>query len=229
MSTWNLAALIAAVKELHGSDQEKELTPSLNSLVQRGAFAKYHYLEAKRLLETATQAHTQPGEMMLLLLGNDSASAGLRQARFQAAAHLTACVQSMHATADTLAHAVYFALGMNLDQATYLEPRSVTIWKVKEKLSTGPIKNLLAELVDHDDFKYLSALCNHSKHRSIVDIPFSLEMTATYPSGIKFGVFKYNGNEISDRWALPTLDAEYARQSSLIIAIGQALNSTLIP
>lgn len=229
MTTWNLAILKDAVRQQYGPQQEEALTPPLNSVVQRGAFAKYHYLEAKRLLEAATAAHAEPGEMMMLLLGSDMASAAFQQARFQAAAHITACVQSMHATADTFAHAVYFALGMNLDPALCLKPRQISISNVMNKVWVGPIQKLLTELVDHEGFRYLTALNNHSKHRSIVDIPFSLDVTATPgPSGLKFAAFEYEDDEFPDRWAMPTLDSEYGRQSSLIISIGQVLNSTLI-
>lgn len=75
MTTWNLAALKDAVQQQYGPEQEETLTPTLNSVIQRGAFAKYHYQEAKRLLEAATAAHAEPGEMMLLILGSDTASA----------------------------------------------------------------------------------------------------------------------------------------------------------
>lgn len=228
MTIWDLAALRNSVRERHGSEQEKALTPMLNSVIQRGAFAKYHYQEATRLLEGATAAHAEPSEMMMLLLGGDTASAAFDLARFQATAHITACVQSIHATADTLAHVVYFALGMNLDPAQYLEPRKVSIWSVRKKVAIGPIQRLLTELVDHKDFLYLTCLNNHSKHRSIVDIPFSLDLTAMPgPSGLKFAAFKYDDDEFPSRWAMPTLDAEYGRQSKLIISTGQKLNATL--
>lgn len=229
MTTWNLAVLKDAVRQQYGPKQEESLIPTLNSVVQRGEFAKYHYLEAKRLLDAATADHAEPGEMMMLLLGSDTASAAFQQARFQAAAHITACVQSMHAIADTLAHAVYFALGMNLDPALCLKPRQISIWNIMNKVSVGPIQKLLTELIDHEGFHYLTALNNHSKHRSIVDIPFSLDLTATPgPSGLKFAAFKYEEDDFPDRWAMQTLDAEYGRQSMLIICIGQALNSTLV-
>lgn len=229
MTTWNLAALKDAVRRLYGPTQEKALTPPLNSVVQRGAFARYHYSEAKRLLNAATAAHAEPSEMVQLLLGSDPASAAFQQARFEAAAHVTACVQCMHATADTFAHVVYFALGMNLNPETCLKPRQITITNVMKTLPVGPVRKLINELVDHEGFRYLSALNNHSKHRSIVDIPFSLDLTATPgPSGLKFAAFEYDDAEFPECWAMPSLDAEYGRQSLLIIPIGQALNSTLI-
>lgn len=163
MTTWNLAVLKAEVQRQHGCAQEESLTPSLNSVVQRGGFAKYHYSEAKRLVEAATAGHAEPGDMMMLILGNETASADFQQARFQAAAHITACVQNMHATADILAHAVYFALGMNLDPALLLKPRQISIGNVMKNLAGGPVHVQLTELVDHEGFRYLSALNNHSK------------------------------------------------------------------
>jgi hypothetical protein len=227
--TWDLAVLRDAVRHKHGIEQEEKLIPPLNSVVQRGAFAKFHYLEAKRLLEAATAAHTDMGEMIMLILGSDTASVAFQQARFHAAAHITACVQNMHSTADTLAHAVYFALGMDLNPGLRLEPRKINIWNVMDKTPVGPIRNLLIELVDHDGFRYLNKLSNHSKHRSVVDIPFSVDVTAIdAPSGLKFAEFVYEDVKIPGCWAMPTLNAEYGRQSSLIIGIGHALNSTLI-
>jgi hypothetical protein len=229
VTTWNLAVLRGAVQQRYGDDQQEMLSPSLNSIVQRGAFAKYHYGEAKRLLNAATTGHAEPGEMMKLILGDDAASIAFNQARFQAAAHITACVQNMHATADILAHTVYFALGMNLDPSTFLKPREICIAKIIEKLPTGLIHQQLTDLVVHEGFRYLSALNNHSKHRSMVDTPYSLDLTSKpAPSGLKFAAFKYGKKVFAERWAMPTLDEEYGRQSKLIIHIGQLINSTLI-
>lgn len=229
MTTWNLADLKDTVRHKYGTEQEKLLIPPLNSVGQRGEFSKYHYLEARRLLEDATAANAGMEAMIVLFLGNDSASIAFQQARFKAAAHITACVQNMHATADTLAHAVYFALGMNLDPATCLEARYINIWKVKDKVPVRVIRDSLTEFVEHDGFRYLQALSNHSKHRSVVDIPFSVEVTAiNAPPGLKFSKFKYANVEYPDRRVMPTLDAEYRRQSSLIVSIGQALSSPLV-
>lgn len=230
MTPWNLLALKKAVHQQYGREQERSLTPSLNSVAQRGEFAKYHYQEAKRLLGAASTAHAVPEEMMMLVLGSDAASADFQQARFQAAAHITACVQSMHATADTLAHAIYFALGMNLDPALRILPRKISISNVIKNVVAGLLKDQLTELVEHEGFRYLTALNNHSKHRSIVDTPFSIDVTATPgTSGLKFAAFEYEaGRTFPECWAMPTLDAEYNRQSKLVVSIGQALNSIVV-
>ena len=228
MTTWNLEALRDAVQQRYGGEQKDTFNAPLNSVIQRGEFAKYHYTEAKRLLEAATAAHIELGDMMMLILGNDTASVAFRQARFQAAAHITACVQNMHATADILAHTVYFALGMNLDPALWLKPRNISMAQVIKKVPIEAIQQLLSALVEDEGFLYLSALNNHSKHRSIVDIPFSIDLTPNPgPPGLKFAAFEYDDQMFTERLAMPTLDKEYGRQSKLIIGIGQLLNSTL--
>ena len=229
VTTWDLAILKDAVRNKYGVEQEEKLSPPLNSVAQRGAFAKFHYFEAKRLLDAATAAHADMGAKIVLMLGSDTASVAFQQARFHAAAHVTACVQNMHSTADTLAHAVYFALGMNTNPSLCIKPRKINIWSIKDKNPVELIRKLLSELVDHDDFSYLNKLSNYSKHRSVVDIPYSVDVTTIdAPSGLKFAEFVYGNVKIPGRWALPSLNAEYGRQSALIIEIGQALNSTLI-
>ncbi|WP_095063996.1 hypothetical protein [Pseudomonas sp. Irchel s3f19] len=228
MTAWNLAELRSLVEAKFGRQQKEVLAPSLNSVLQRGAFAKYHYLEAKRLLDEATAAHTDPSAMMMLVLGADDASEAFSEARFQSQAHITACVQSMHATADILAHTVYYALGMNLDPATELKLRNIDMVNVMKKVTVAPVLQALTSLTDHDGFRYISALNNHSKHRSIVEASYSVDFTeAGMPNGLKFAGFEHGGQAYDARWVKPTLDPEYARQSSLIIDAGRALNTHL--
>lgn len=228
MDIWNLAALKDRIEQLYGRPQREAITPSLNSIFQRCEFAKYHYREANRLLDAATVPHEKPGKIMMLLLGGDEASQAFNESRFQASAHITACIQSMHATADILAHTVYFARGMNLTTATTLKPHLIGLKKIVGLLPNGPIQEQIITFLNHEDFIYLSAVNNHSKHRSVVDTPYSLNFTDDHtPCGLKFSSFEYDRELFEERWAMPTLKKEYARQSQLIIGIGLALNAEL--
>lgn len=228
MTTWNLEALRDAVEKLHGPAQKKAINPSLNSLVLRMKFVSYHYHEAARLLANATAPHTGSGAMARLLLGNDAASEQFEDARLQATAHITSCVQSMHSVADTLAHTVYFALGMNLAQATRLKPRLIGMARVIQLLPIGPLHDLIKTLVEHDDFRYFSALNNLGKHHSIVDTPYSLDLEQDgRPHGLVFVSFENDTKSFEERWAMHALKLEGARQSLLIIEIGRSLNAAL--
>ncbi|MGE8189809.1 hypothetical protein [Pseudomonas sp. NPDC086278] len=169
-------------------------------------------------------------DILLLIMEADAeASSEFRWASFQAAAHITACVQSMHTVADMLAHTLYYAYGMNLDKEKAVDAHRVGIRTVSQRLPEGKVKDQLKLLVEHESFVYLSALTNHSKHRSMVKTSYSLDVTgeAATSHGLKFSGFEYGDQEFPERWVRPTLEAEYNRQAVLVVSIGQALNAAL--
>ena len=57
--------------------------------------------------------------------GTDDEQNEYENSRVQLGAHVVACVQSLHAIADTFAHAIYFSLAYNL-HADALDEHKVT-------------------------------------------------------------------------------------------------------
>jgi len=230
MAKWNLKQLRDSVEHLYGRDQRLAITPSLDSIEQRQGFASYHYQEAVRIITDATCTQDNDLQIALLFFGFDEeASRKFQQAGFQAAAHITACVQSMHTVADMLAHSLYYAFGMNLVEEKILAPHRIGIRAVYQRLPDGEVKEQVNVLVAHNDFVYLSALTNHSKHRSMVKANYSLDLTgeASSSHGLRFSGFEYDGERYPERWVKPTLESEYNRQAVLVVNIGQALNAAL--
>lgn len=157
-------------------------------------------------------------------------SAEFQKARFKAEAHITACVHSMHSLADIIGQTIYLGLGMNLDPAlAFKKERQITVLNVAGKIPPGPLAELVQELLNSKDFRYLAAMNNHSKHRSVVPVGFGLDFTGEdeEPSGLRFNAFRYDGQDYGARWVRPTLVAEYDRQERLLHAIGNALNEEL--
>jgi hypothetical protein len=68
-----------------------------------------------------------------------------------------------------------------------------------------------------------------SKHRSIVPVPYSVDMTGEDPEehGLKFSDFIYDSTHYVARWVRPFLVAEYQRQEALVLEIGLTLNAEL--
>jgi hypothetical protein len=166
MSRWDLKQLRTSVESLYGRSQRTAISPSIDSIEQRRGFAAYHYHEALRIMKEATTTHESDMDILLLIMEADAeASSEFRWASFQAAAHITACVQSMHTVADMLAHTLYYAYGMNLDKEKAVDAHRVGIRTVSQRLPEGKVKDQLKSLVEHESFVYLSALTNHSKHQ----------------------------------------------------------------
>ncbi|MFN7520176.1 MAG: hypothetical protein ACK5Q0_06400, partial [Lysobacteraceae bacterium] len=143
-----------------------------------------------------------------------------------ARAEIIACVQSMHAVADTLAHVIYFALAMDRNGATKLNERDVSARSLTKKLPLGKIREMVETLKESDGFVYLESLVNHCKHRSLVPIPYHYDLSGE-PSarqGFWFAEFTHDGVSHVAREVDGYLKAEYERQSRLVIAIGNVLN-----
>ncbi|MBL8373938.1 hypothetical protein [Accumulibacter sp.] len=225
--TWNLEQLREDVTFLFGDEQHECLSPSLNSIVDRQTYARFHYQESKRILGEVLNDRDDQAILVDLIFGaNRNAHHEFASRRKFAEAHVVAFLQSLHSLSDILAHAIYFALGLNLHKATRLPPKRVYLHKVQALLSAGEVSVRLQELINHEDYRYLADIVNCSKHRSVIQTPYSVDVTGcdTQPHGLKFAAFVYDDQAYPARWADPFMESEYNRQSALITCIGELLN-----
>lgn len=225
--TWNLQQLREDVRLLFGDEQREYLSPSLNSIVDRQTYARFHFHETKRILGEVLEGRDHKSVLCDLIFGADpNAHHEFANRRKHAEAHVIALLQSLHSLSDILAHAIYFALGLNLCKATRLPSKRIYLHQVLPLLPPGKMTSLLQELIDHEDYRYLADIVNHSKHRSVVQTPYSVDATGcdTQPHGLKFATFVYDDHAYPARWADPFMEAEYNRQSALITRIGEHLN-----
>lgn len=226
---WDLKELRRHVERLFDVEQLRIVNQCLRTIGDRREFSRYHFNEAKDRMEGALQGR-ETFELTAALLGAfDTDDRQFSTARFQAYAHTVACVQNMHAVVDNMVHFAYYVLGANLDQATRIEKeRDITWSKVSKKLVAGPIKDGLSALLDDPGFTYLAALSNHSKHRSIVEVSYSVNFESdAVEHGLRFNPFTYDGVTYPTKWVRPTLIDEYQRQEGLILMIGNAVNDEL--
>ena len=90
------------------------------------------------------------------------------------------------------------------------------------------IKDTLQEFDSNADWKHLSALVNHSKHRSIIDSGLNIDFTFpnNSPYYLEFQEFKYKESVYQKREVESLLNDSYRWLSSLIVRSGNALNNT---
>ncbi|WP_256774324.1 MULTISPECIES: hypothetical protein [unclassified Stenotrophomonas] len=223
MMRWDLGALRGHVQRLFGSDQRRIVSSCIRSVVDRREFTRHHYNEAMRAIAAKIEGRPNYEVMAAMLGAYDKETGSFEDARFAAYLNIVACVHNMRAVADNLVHLAYFATGMNLDNATRIEERSISLHQVKDKLLAPELVEDLKILHSHDDFRYLVALDNLCKHRSIVDVGFSVsEVEATH--GMRINAFSYEGTNYPQRWVRPLLVAEYQRQEIQIMLAGNHLN-----
>lgn len=226
---WDLKELRGHVERLFGEEQLRTVNQCLRTIRDRREFSRYHFNEAKGRMEGVLRGH-KTSELSAALLGAfDTDEQQFATARFHAYAHTVACVQSMHAVVDNMVHFAYYVLGANLDPATRIDKeRDITWSKVSKKLAEGPIKDGLSVLLDDPGFTFLAALNNHSKHRSIIEVAYSVNFESdAVEHGLRFNPFTYDEVAYPAKWVRPTLIEEFHRQEGLILTIGNSVNDEL--
>lgn len=228
---WNLKSLLEEVSYLYGDTQRDLLSLCLYSIVDRQFYVRFHFQEGMKLLKKFLENKDDPNTLIMLILGKDEEEySEFYLRRKQAEAHIVACMQSMHALSDTLGHVVYFATGQNLDAKTCLESKKISIFSTRKALKLDPtkaeIENLIRQLIEHSDYRYLSDIVNHSKHRRIIGMPFSVSIVegADQPYGLQLKAFEHQNRIYSTKWVEPFLEREYERQVVLVNQIGKKLN-----
>ena len=234
MTAWDRDETRELVAFSYGKAQAELAYQSMNSTIDRQEYARYHYHNAKNLFdEYVGKLHSPESFVKVSLGGGDEGKQDeLHQCIWEIGAHVTACVQSLHAIADILAHAIYYALCYNLKPSP-LSERDIYLNAVKRKLEqTAEHNNLaheLASLASGDDFAYLGALANHSKHRSLIRSGLCVDLTGKKlePYTLEFQEFIYDKKPYPRRAILPFLQSEFDRQSLRVFEAGNVLNSVL--
>jgi len=235
MAPWDLTQTRTLIDELYGKAQLDIARESLNSVVDRQRYAQYHYGEIKSLLKAHLDSELAQNKSVLhVILGGDAERQNeLDWCLVKVGANVIACLQSMHSLADILAHAVYYSLGCNRSPGG-LSERAVALQSVQRHISGTPdcatVSLLLSSISGEGEFKYLGALVNHSKHRSVIKAGLWADMTqpAPEPYTLKFQPFTYNGTTYERREIWPFLEKEYDRLSMIVVATGHALNDVLL-
>lgn len=232
---WNLDETRSHVLRCFGAEQLELLEPSLASLHDRQFFAGYHYHEFRRLLHEGVDSKLPELHILQIMLpASSEALVSIATLRKHVAANVLACVQSLHALADTLAYAVAYACGLNLGPAAIAE-RRISLGAVATALNNragfGNVASILLNVKSHPDFEYLAALVNHSKHRSIVEPRLHVDATAKEhtPYALRFRGFNYDGRLFERRDVESLLEPLYSWLSYRIVDCGNELNLTLRP
>jgi len=169
-------------------------------------------------------------EMELLKLSiarSGEAREDLSEQKFKARANIVACVQSIHAISDILSHATYYALNLtNAKNDREITVHNVVRW-LDQVTDCKALRDHLIELLTHEDYKYIRALANHSKHRSIVSLGLSFNMlkTGNEMKELVFPSFSYEGKDYPQRKVFELLESEFDRQGKLVMGIGAAINA----
>lgn len=233
MPPWDLQLTRNQIQLRYGDEQLQVVRRCLESIVDRQRYAAYHFHEHKRLLTAHIDDQLVSKSIYQITLAFEpDEQVTLDLCLTQVSANIVACIQSLHALADILAHVVYYSLGLNKGPRALKEREiglSSLIRMLAKESDHAELHKNLNSISTHPDFIYLSALVNHSKHRSIVGTVLSVDPPAAGkpPYVLLFDEFTYREFHYARREIEPFLEPTYAWLSQSIVSCGNALNNLL--
>jgi hypothetical protein len=171
-NNWNIGKTEEVLFKLFGREKEQLVLASIHSVWRRMEYARLHYHDAKSLADAYIDQNLKEKPFLMIAIhGSDEGEQKFNEFIYRAGAHITAFTQNLHAVADTLAYALYYAL--ELEQVSKpLEEWEIDAGRVLKRMrrvsELTTAANLLRELVKGNAFRHLTALVNHSKHRALV-------------------------------------------------------------
>lgn len=224
---WDLDVLKQDVRACFGAKQLSMLRESLKSLINRRRFARFHFSEARKLMRHY-QAETDMDKVQeTFWMGEDDSGNVLEADRTLAEAHVVACVQSLHAVADTMAYTIYLSMGLGQGTGNRpYQPSQVNLKSLEERLSSAHLRDCLSEWRTDPELGYLDALCNHGKHRSIVTAGYCIDLSSER-HGLQFAEFAFKDQSYAPRWVDEALIEISHRQEGFVMRVGLALNHEL--
>jgi hypothetical protein len=147
-------------------------------------------------------------------------------------AHAIAAAQALHSVIDILVDVIYIALRLNEMKA--IPERYRTLQRVARLVK--PINEQLSADLEavrtSDDFRYLSAYVNTTKHRRLIDHHFTWEIDDSRRFGLQFVPFRYEFSvddvaTFPSKWTDDFLRESLAFVSDAVTTIGQKLEALL--
>lgn len=232
-SQWDNGVTEELVTSVFGAAQWTKARPSVRSMTDRPEFCRYHYHEALDMMNGYIESELQDTGLWGVYEDFDKFSYLMLKIR----ANIVAFVQSLHAVADTCSHMLYYSLGLD-KLPSRLKERDIDAKEVLKLLELrrdagqpeyNKLCTLFREITTGQDYKYLCALTNTSKHRSIVRPELNEDATGRRQERwiLYLEPFWYAGELFEKTDARVFMRREHDRIQPLTVEIGVELNEAL--
>jgi len=234
MASWDAKKTCELIRTLYGPAQLKIVPEYISSPIYRRCYTRFHLKKIKTILGAYTGIHPKSKYITnSILIGNTKEQNDFKCCQARIGAHNIAAVQSIYSLANILIYnTAYYSLGCNLlcysRKENQYSPAIIQTFFSKN-IKYSKIEVILDSISEHKEFKYLTALVNHSRIYSLIKTTLWFRATGKpqNPYTLKFQIFKFEEKNYGNRLALPFLKNEYNRLSKITAEIGSVLNTVL--
>lgn len=230
---WDNGLTGELVTAVFGAAQWKKAHQSVRSMTDRPEFCRYHYHEALNMMNEYIESNLKETGLWGVYEDYDEFSYLMLKIR----ANIVAFVQSLHAVADTCSHMLYYSLALDKLPGP-LKERDICAKEVLKRLEQqrnaghseyDKLCRLFREVTTGNGYKYLDALTNTSKHRSIVRPELNEDATGRREDKwiLFLESFWYAGDLFEKTNVREFMRKEHDRIQPLTVDIGVELNEVL--
>lgn len=230
---WDVRETRTLISRLYGTDQLDRARRAIDSILYLQEYARFHYFSANALLGDLVDSRSEGGTVLFAGAVRDDEYGNVLQTFFvKVGAHLTACIQCLHAMSDSVALAVHFALAMD-SQPGALSLRQVNLESVRRALQPIPdaqtVRNLFDLFCDAPGYTHLSDFANHEKHRGLLRPSLSEDHMGLRDERVllRYPDFGFKDRVNCEIAARDLIEPEFNRRAGLVVDIGRALNDVL--
>lgn len=231
---WDIRLTKELVTAVFGAAQWKKAHPSVRSMTDRPEFCFYHYHEALHIMNEYISSNLTGIGLWGVYEDYEEFSYLMLKIR----ANIVAFVQSLHAVSDTCSHMLYYALALDklpkpLKERNIYDKEVLKLLEQQRDAGNSEYDNLcrlFRELSNGVNYKYLNALTNTSKHRSIIRPELNEDVTGRREEKwILFLESFWHAGELFEKTnAREFMQKEYDRIQPLTVNIGVELNEVLM-
>ena len=236
--TWNLEELRELASSCLGKSIVSNLNPSLNSIVLKIAFAKYHADETQSIIdelisEAKKDEPTKIAKLILEQATDSEAGKKFRLAQFRAEANIIAFAQTLHSTADVLSQIIFISLNLSNNQNFKIKQDRLYLGNLTNELirigEYSTLTSSLEKLLNSNEFEYLSAFVNTTKHICLINSRYSLSFVEESDPchGMRIADFAYKGKRFEKKWSEIFLGEDFKFLNTSIVESGIILNQFL--
>lgn len=217
--TVNLQKLRELIQVNTTDERFKEIKLIIESIIERLHCSMYHYEEYRKIMDRERDVK----EHFEYFLNDDTK---YYREKIAMVANVLAFMQSIHVVHDILAHLISYALNIHFDNERFISLNNV-YEKIKDKPELSIINCLLEELINNENFKYIVAHVNHSKHKYNISPSRYVDLRTKPIMTCSFSSFTHKNIEYDKRDVDEFFESEYSREERIILMIEIAIIDTL--
>lgn len=212
-------SLLIQVSQKHNDTKIEILEPIINSFVWKFFIANYHATESKNIILKLISKSSKKGYVEIAKLIFEGA-AGTDKGKqfgiavFKAEANMIAYAQSIHSLADIYSQIIYVSLNLDKKLEKPIPQMHRSIIKINKAISNIPeFTKLHSELncfLTSNQFEYLNAYVNTTKHRSLIPVKYSVFFEKKIEPTHCFEIerFNYNGSTYKSKYSKEFIEAD---------------------